>query len=73
MIATEEVLEELCGFNESEVRFHIIDPMLRKLGYAGRQDVYLKLEEKLEYPYYYIGRKTPRKTLLLDFLTTGLV
>lgn len=67
MIATKEVLEEVCGYNEAQVRFHILDPLLRKLGYVGGEDIYLKLEEKLEYPYYYIGRKNPKKDLPIGF------
>jgi hypothetical protein len=66
-IATSEILAALHGYNEAEVRFHIIDPIMRKLGYIGRPDVYLKLEEKLSYPYYHIGRRNPKRDLPLGF------
>lgn len=48
------------GYNEAEIRFHVLDPILRALGYAEGQDVYLKLEEKLEYPYVHIGRRSKK-------------
>ncbi|WP_081175030.1 type I restriction enzyme HsdR N-terminal domain-containing protein [Rhizobium rhizosphaerae] len=67
MIATQEVLENIYDFNEAEVRFHILDPLIRKLGYHNGNEVYLKLEEKLRYPYYYIGRKNPKKDLPIGF------
>jgi len=41
--------------------------MLRKLGYPGGEDVYLKLEEKLGYPYFHIGHKNRKKDLSLGF------
>lgn len=55
------------SYNEAEVRFHIVDPILRKLGYADRDDdVYLYLEEKLEYPFIHIGGRS-KKDLPLGF------
>jgi len=66
-IITQQVLESLQNYNEAEVRFHIIDPTFRKLGYPGGDDVYFKLEEKLEYPYFHIGRKAKKKDLPLGF------
>ena len=48
------------SYNETEVRFHIIDPILRSLGYGNGDDVYLYLEEQLEYPYLHIGRRSKR-------------
>lgn len=54
-------------YNEAEVRFHFIDPLMRKLGYPGGEDVFFKLEEKLEYPYFHIGRKSEKKDQPLGF------
>ena len=54
-------------YNEAEVRFHYIDPLLRKLGYPDGDDVYLKLEEKLGYPYFHIGHKSEKKDQPLGF------
>lgn len=53
-------------YNEAEIRFHIIDPIVRMLGYPGEDNVYLNLEEKLEYPYLHIGRRS-KKDLPLGF------
>ncbi|WP_265519256.1 type I restriction enzyme HsdR N-terminal domain-containing protein [Nitratireductor luteus] len=66
-IITPQILEAVSSYNEAEVRFHVIDPMLRKLGYPGGEDVYLKLEEKLEYPYFFTGHKNKKKDLPLGF------
>lgn len=59
--------ETISSYNEAEVRFHIIDPLLRKLGYPGGDDVFLYLEDKLEYPYFHIGHKNKKKDLPLGF------
>lgn len=64
---SETAVLESPAYNEAEVRFHIIDPIVRALGYTGRDAVYLKLEEKLNYPYFYIGRKNKRKDVPLGF------
>lgn len=66
-IITQQVLDALHSYNEAEVRFHIIDPVLKKLGFPGGDDVYLKLEEKLDYPYFHIGHKSKKKDLPLGF------
>ncbi|NTI17043.1 type I restriction enzyme HsdR N-terminal domain-containing protein [Agrobacterium rhizogenes] len=66
-IAREHVLNTVSSYNEAEVRFRIIDPVVTKLGYAEGDNVYLKLEEKLEYPYYYIGHKNKKKDLPVGF------
>ncbi|WP_347313204.1 type I restriction enzyme HsdR N-terminal domain-containing protein [Defluviimonas sp. SAOS-178_SWC] len=66
-IITPQVLEDVSSFNEAEVRFHVLDPLLRKLGYPGGDDVYLKLEEKLDYPYFFIGHTSKKKDLPLGF------
>lgn len=67
MIVTQQAIDSAASFNEAEVRFHVIDPVLRKLGYPGGEDVYLKLEEKLDYPYFFIGHKNVRKDVPLGF------
>ena len=43
-----------------EIRFHVIDPVIRMLGYPDVENTYLNLEEKLEYPYVHIGRRSKR-------------
>lgn len=53
-------------YNEAEIRFHVIDPVIRMLGYPGAENTYLKLEEKLEYPYLHIGRRS-KKDLPLGY------
>ncbi|MDA4847035.1 type I restriction enzyme HsdR N-terminal domain-containing protein [Hoeflea poritis] len=60
------VLSEVKKFNETEVRFHVVDPIIRALGYPVREGTFLRLEEKLEYPYYHIGHKS-KKDLPLGF------
>ncbi|MEO0905310.1 MAG: hypothetical protein AAFX89_11180, partial [Pseudomonadota bacterium] len=66
-LLNQQVLDSLDGYNEAEVRFHIIDPLMRKLGFGEDPEVYLKLEERLEYPYHHIGRRAPKKDLPLGF------
>jgi len=53
-------------YNEASVRFHIVDPLLRQLGYPDHESTYLELEEKLEYPYIYIGHRS-KKDVPLGF------
>ena len=65
-IIADDIVEVASNYNETEVRFHIIDPILRRLGYPGDDSVYLNLEEKLEYPYVHIGRRS-KKDLPLGF------
>jgi len=31
------------GYNETEIRFHIVDPIIRKFGYPDHDNVYLNL------------------------------
>lgn len=62
---SQRAIEQAELFNEAEVRLHIIDPIIRKLGYTDLEGTYLKLEEKLNYPYYYIGRKNKKKDVPL--------
>ena len=47
-------------YNETEIRFHVIDPVIRMLGYPAAKDTYLDLEKKLEYPYLHIGRRSKK-------------
>lgn len=47
-------------YNETEIRFHVIDPVVRMLGYTDTENTYLNLEEKLEYPYVHIGRRSKK-------------
>jgi hypothetical protein len=65
-IITNEILNAVNNYKEAEVRFHIIDPIIRLLGYPGEDNVYLNLEETLEYPYVHIGRRS-KKDLPLGF------
>ena len=53
-------------YNESSVRFNIIDPIIRQLGYPNHESTYLELEEKLEYPYVHIGHRS-KKDVPLGF------
>lgn len=53
-------------YNETEIRFHVIDPVVRMLGYPDAENTYLNLEEKLEYPYIHIGRRS-KKDLPLGY------
>lgn len=53
-------------YNEASVRFNIIDPLIRQLGYPDHEGTYLELEEKLEYPYVHIGRRS-KKDVPLGF------
>jgi hypothetical protein len=47
-------------YNETEIRFHVIDPIMRLLGYPDAENTYLILEEKLDYPYLHIGRRSKK-------------
>lgn len=66
-IITPQILESVSTYNEAEVRLHVIDPLIRKLGYHDGEDVYFKPEEKLDYPYYFIGHKNKKRDLPLGF------
>ncbi|WP_408595424.1 type I restriction enzyme HsdR N-terminal domain-containing protein (plasmid) [Paracoccus marcusii] len=66
-IVDPKIKNSVDGYNEAEVRFHIIDPIIRQLGYTNNDNVFLHLEEKLEYPYVFIGHKNKRKDLPLGF------
>jgi len=66
-VVSEQVLAAVPTYNEASVRFHVLDPILRKLGYPGSEDVYLELEEKLEYAYFHIGHRS-KKDLPLGFV-----
>ncbi len=61
-VITDAAIAAAPAYNEAEIRFHVLDPIIRLLGYPGADDVYLILEEKLEYPYQHIGRRS-RKDL----------
>ncbi len=64
-IVTDDALKAAPHYNEADVRFHVIDPIIRSLGYPG-EDTYVNSEEKLEYPYVHIGRRS-KKDLPLGF------
>lgn len=59
-VITDAAIAAAPTYNETEIRFHIVDPIIRLLGYPGADDVYLILEEKLEYPYQHIGRRSKK-------------
>jgi len=65
-IITNDAVRAAPGYNEAKIRFQIIDPIIRRLGYPDENNVYLELEEKLEYPYTHIGRRS-KKDLPLGF------
>jgi hypothetical protein len=62
---SERAKQQVREYNEAEVRMHIIDPVLRELGYLDADGTYLRLEEQLTYPYYYIGRKNKNRDVPL--------
>jgi hypothetical protein len=66
-IVTPDILANQPSYNEAAVRLFVIDPVLRKLGYLDGGDVYVKPEEKLEYPYYFIGHKSKKKDLPIGY------
>ena len=59
-VVTQKAIEAAPAYNETSIRFHIIDPILRALGYPHADEVYLELEEKLEYPYVHIGHRSKK-------------
>jgi len=59
-VIAESAIAAAQGYNEAEVRFHIIDPIIRLLGYPDSDNTYLILEEKLEYPFVHIGRRSKK-------------
>jgi Type I restriction enzyme R protein N terminus (HSDR_N) len=65
-LISQEAIESGSSFNEAAVRFHIIDQIIRHLGYDEHENTYLNLEEKLSYPYIHIGRRS-KKDLPLGF------
>lgn len=65
-VITDAAMAAAPHYNEAEVRFHVLDPVMRILGYHDAVDAYLILEEKLEYPYLHIGRRS-KKDLPLGF------
>lgn len=65
-VITEAAIAAAPNYKESEIRFHVLDPIIRLLGYPGSANVYLILEEKLEYPFVHIGRRS-KKDLPLGF------
>ncbi len=66
LVINEAAIAAAPRYNEAEIRFHIVDPVMRILGYPDADNAYLLLEEKLEYPYIHIGRRS-KKDLPLGF------
>ena len=66
MVISDSSAASALHYNETEIRFHVLDPVIRKLGYPGAENTYLKLEEKLEYPYLHIGKRS-KKDMPLGF------
>lgn len=66
LVILDSVVAAAPHYNETEIRFHVIDPVVRRLGYPGAENTYLNLEEKLDYPYLHIGRRS-KKDLPLGF------
>lgn len=52
--------------NEADVRGEILDPLLRRLGYAMTGEATIRREHHLVYPFLYLGRKKPGKDLRLQ-------
>ncbi|SDR39831.1 type I restriction enzyme HsdR N-terminal domain-containing protein [Pseudovibrio sp. Tun.PSC04-5.I4] len=61
------VLQKTHSYNEAKVRYQVIDPIMRKLGYDDGGETYIELEEELAYPYFHIGHKSKKKDLPLGF------
>ena len=59
-VVSESAVAAAPHYNETEIRFHVIDPIIRLLGYPDAENTYLNLEEKLEYPYLHIGRRSKK-------------
>ncbi|MBY5505321.1 type I restriction enzyme HsdR N-terminal domain-containing protein [Rhizobium leguminosarum] len=56
------VFKHASEFNEQEVRFHVTDPIMKRLGYGNfKGGTYLLLEEQLATPYYHIGATDKKK------------
>lgn len=51
--------------NETDVRAEVLEPLLRRLGYAMRGAALIRREHPLSYPHLYLGRKKPGKDLTL--------
>ena len=66
LVVSKEATVDAPNYNEASIRFHVIDPILRLLGYPDSEDTYLFLEEKLDYPYIHVGRRS-KKDLPLGF------
>jgi hypothetical protein len=58
-IISDDALYGAPHYNEADVRFHVIDPIIRSLGYPSK-DTYVKSAEKLEYPYFHIGLRSKK-------------
>lgn len=65
-IIADDAVKAAPRYNEAEIRFHVVDPIVRSLGYPSQANTYLNLEQKLEYPYMHIGRRS-KKDLPLGF------
>ena len=66
-IVTQKILTTVSSYNEAQVRLHVIDPILRKLGYFDDDSLFVLPEIKLEYPYFFIGHRNSKKDLPLGF------
>ncbi|GHB17725.1 hypothetical protein GCM10007094_01660 [Pseudovibrio japonicus] len=53
--------------NETTVRYEVIDPIIRELGYKRGSQAYLELERKLNYPYKCIGHRKEKKDLPIGY------
>ncbi len=51
---------------EADVRAHVLDPLLRRLGYSLTGPATILREHALKYPALYLGRKKPGKDLTLQ-------
>jgi hypothetical protein len=51
--------------NETDVRAEVLDPLLKRLGYAMSGNALVRREHPVSYPNLYLGRKKPDKDLTL--------
>lgn len=64
-VVSESAMTDGPSYNEAKVRMQIIDPIIRRLGYADDPSLYFELEQTLRYPYFHIGRKNDNKDVPL--------
>lgn len=57
---SDKAIAEGPTYNEQKVRMQLINPIVKALGYADGENVYMELEERLSYPYTQVGRRSKK-------------